>query len=39
MLIAPGHKSQIQAQQLRRAEDRKAFDYIFIFEPFGALLT
>jgi hypothetical protein len=39
MLISLGHKSQIQPQQLRRAEDRKAFDYIFIYEPFGALLT
>jgi len=39
MLVALGHKSQIQAQQLRRAEDRKAFDYIFLFEPFEALLT
>ena len=36
MLIALGHKSQIQTQQLRRAEDRKAFDYIFLFEPFEA---
>jgi hypothetical protein len=39
MLIALGHKSQIQAQQLRRAEDRKAFNYIFLFDPFEALLT
>ena len=39
MLIALGQKSQIQPQQLRRAEDRKAFDYIFLFEPFEAPLT
>jgi len=39
MLIALGHKSQIQTQQLRRAEDRKAFDYIFLFEPFEAPIT
>jgi hypothetical protein len=39
MLISLRQESQVQPQQLRRAEDRKAFDYIFIFEPFGALLT
>jgi hypothetical protein len=39
MLIALGQKSQIQPQQLRRAEDRKAFNYTFLFEPFEALLT
>ncbi|MEY3116237.1 MAG: hypothetical protein RL629_56 [Pseudomonadota bacterium] len=39
MLIAIGHKSQIQAQKLRRAEDRKALDYIFLFEPFEAPLA
>jgi hypothetical protein len=39
MLIALGRKSQIQPQQLRRAEDRKAFDYSFLLEPFTALVT
>ena len=39
MLIVLGHKSQIQTQRLRRAEDRKAFDYIFLFEPFEAPIT
>jgi hypothetical protein len=39
MLIALDHQSQIQSQQLRRAEDRKAFDYIFLLEPFEALIT
>jgi hypothetical protein len=39
MLIALGHKSQAQPQQLRRAEDRKAFNYIFLFQPFEALTT
>jgi len=39
MLISLGHKSQDQTQQPRRAEDRKAFDYSFLLEPFTALLT
>jgi hypothetical protein len=39
MLISLRQHSQVQTQQLRRAEDRKAFDYIFLFEPFEALLA
>jgi hypothetical protein len=39
MLISLRQDSQVQPQQLRRAEDRKAFDYIFLFEPFEVLLT
>ncbi|NBY68892.1 MAG: hypothetical protein EBQ58_08740, partial [Betaproteobacteria bacterium] len=39
MLISLRQGSQVQPQQLRRAEDRKAFDYIFLLEPFTALFT
>jgi hypothetical protein len=30
MLVAPSQESQAQPQQPRRAEDRKAFDYIAV---------
>jgi hypothetical protein len=38
MLISLDHKSQVQTQQPRRAEDRKAFDYIPVLWLFEVLL-
>jgi hypothetical protein len=39
MLMSPDPQSQVQTQQPRRAEDRKAFDYISVMGLFEVPLN